>query len=49
MAEQAAEKVIWYVIAREARNSHLRKPRKERFLTPQTPFGMTKGEFFRKL
>jgi len=38
------------VIPSEARNpSSIRMPRKERFLTSQTPFGMTNPRFFNKL
>jgi len=38
------------VIPSEARNpSSMRMPRKERFLTSQTPFGMTNSRFFSRL
>jgi len=38
---KAAEKVTWLVISSGARNFSMGKnPRKEGFLTPQTPFGM---------
>jgi len=38
------------VIPSEARNpSSITMPRKERFLTSQTPFGMTNSRFFNKL
>ncbi len=38
------------VIPSEARNpSSLKMPRKEGFLTSQTPFGMTSSRFFSKL
>jgi len=38
------------VIPSEARNpSSIKMPRKERFLTSQTPFGMTNSRFFSRL
>ena len=41
----------WFATSFRAKRGTLicENPRKERFLTPQTPFGMIKKEFFRKL